>query len=254
MSLKEFHILEQESVQHTRTRTRPVLAGPDAYVPGGDTEEYNYTGPWEALLARFNGLEGTLTRRLQATLTRNADGLFGELNVTYTTYIPGKDATNADPDGSMPGSSRAQPCYDLTTSEASAPIMTHPDFAKISGEGARAMKMLIEGYASEDMFDETRTIGEVAEGADQKLYALVCKGVTEYLVQRVTLTARYKASSTGEVGGGMEVKAPPGPFANVGGGRDWLYLGATQNISNGEIWVTETYKLSGPGGWEKSLY
>lgn len=254
MSLTSFYIKEQEQVSHVLTKQRPVIAGPDAFVPGGETEEFNYSGPWPAMKARFDALDGTLQRRVQATLSRAADGNFAELNYTYTTYIPASDATNADPSGTMPGSSRAQPCYDLTTSEASAPIMTHPDFAKISGEGARAMKMLIEGYASEDMFDESRTIGEVAEGADQKLYDLVCKGVTEYLVQRVTLTARYKATSTGEVGGGMEVKAPPGPFANVGGGRDWLYLGATQNISNGEIWVTETYKLSGPGGWEKSLY
>ena len=206
------------------------------------------------IFAGLNALGGTLTRRVEATLTRSADGNFGELEFTYTSYIPAKDAVNADPESSMPGSSSGNPCYDLTTSEASAPILTSPLAANLSDEGARALKMLIDGFAPSDMFDDTRTIEEVATSADEKLFNLVNKGVTEYLVQRVTLTARYKSASP-VAGGGMVVKDPPGPFASVAGNdREWLYLGATQNMSNGEIWVTETYKLSGPGGWEDDLY
>lgn len=252
--MKRYNITAQESLEHTRTRTRPVITGQDAYVNGGDTETYHYTGPWSTMLARFNSLGGTLTRRVEATLTRSADGNFGELEYTYTSYIPAKDAVNADPDSAMPGSSSGNPCYDLTTSEASAPILTSSLAANLSDEGARALKMLIDGYAPTDMFDDERTIEEVAKAADEKLFKLVNKGVTEYLVQRVTLTARYKSASPVS-GGGMTVKDPPGPFASVAGNdREWLYLGATQNMSNGDIWVTETYKLSGPGGWEDDLY
>lgn len=251
--MKSYNITAQESLEHTRTRTRPVITGQDAFVNGGDTETYHYTGPWATMLARFNSLEGTLTRRVEATLTRSADGNFGELEYTYTSYIPSKDAVNADPESSMPGSSSANPCYDLTTSEASAPLLTSPLATGLSDEGARALKMLIDGYAPTDMFDDERTIEEVASASNEKLFKLVSKGVTEYLVQRVTLTARYKADAP-VAGGGMTVKDPPGPFASAGAGREWLYLGATQNMSNGEIWVTETYKLSGPGGWEDDLY
>ena len=252
--MKRYNITAQESLEHTRTRTRPVITGQDAYVNGGDTETYHYTGPWEAMLARFNSLDGSLTRRVEGTLTRSADGKFGELEYTYTSYIPAKDAVNADPDSAMPGSSSGNPCYDLTTSEASAPILTSPLAANLSDEGARALKMLIDGFSPTDMFDDERTIEEVAKAADEKLFNLVNKGVTEYLVQRVTLTARYKSASP-VAGGGMTVKDPPGPFASVAGNdREWLYLGATQNMSNGEIWVTETYKLSGPGGWKDDLY
>lgn len=252
--MKRYNITAQESLEHTRTRTRPVITGQDAYVNGGDTETYHYTGPWATMLSRFNSLDGTLTRRVEATLTRSADGNFGELEYTYTAYIPAKDAVNSDPESSMPGSSSGNPCYDLTTSEASAPLLTSPLAANLSDEGARALKMLMDGFAPTDMFDDKRTIEQVAKDADETLFKLVSKGVTEYLVQRVTLTARYK-SNTPVAGGGMEIKDPPGPFGGVAGNdRNWLYLGATQNMSNGEIWVTETYKLSGPGGWANELY
>ena len=253
MSLKQYNILAREQVEHTRTKQRPVISGQDSYVAGGDTETYRYTGPWAAMLSRFNALDGSLTRRLEATLTRSVDGNFGELDYTYTTYIPAKEAVNADPGNTMPGSSGDNPCYDLTTSEASAPLLTSPLADNLSEEGARALKMLMDGYAPTDMFDDTQTIEEVAKDANETLFDLVSKGVTEYLVQRVTLTARYKSSSP-VAGGGIEIKDPPGPFGAAGKGRNWLYLGATQNMSNGEIWVTETYKLSGPGGWADNMY
>ena len=252
--MKSYNITAQESLEHTRTRTRPIITGQDAYVYGGDTETYHYTGPWSAMLARFNALDGSLTRRVEGTLTRSADGNFGELEYTYSSYVPAKDAVNADPEATLPGTSSGNPCYDLTTSEASAPILTSPLAATLSDEGASALKMMIDGYAPSDMFDDERTIEEVAKSANDKLFNLVSKGVTEYLVQRVTLPARYKSSSP-VAGGGIGVKDPPGPFASVAGnGRNWLYLGATQNMSNGEIWVTETYKLSGPGGWADDMY
>lgn len=252
--MKSYNLTAQESVERTLTRKRPVITGPDAFISNGDTETFRYTGPWSAMLTRFQSLTGSLTLRVEATLRRSADGKFGELEYTYTNYIPAKDAVNADPDSAMPGSSSGNPCYDLTTSEASAPILTSALAAGLSDEGARALKMLIDGYAPTDMFDEERTIEEVAKDANAKIFELVSKGVTEYLVQRVTLTARYKSASP-VAGGGMVVKNPPGPFVSVAsGGREWLYLGATQNMSNGEIWVTETYKLSGPGGWADNLY
>lgn len=253
MSLKQYNITAKEQVTHSRTKRLPVIVGSDSYVDGGESQEWNFTGPWSAMLAKFNGLTGTLTERLDATLTRSADGKFGELRYTLTNYIPAEEATQGDPDGVLPGGGRENPSYDLTTSEASAPLLTHPNFENISGEGARAFKMLMDGYAASDMFDESRTIGEVAEGASAELFKLVEKGVTEYLVQRVTLTARYKSSSP-VTDSGMAIKDPPGPLGKAANGRNWLFVGATQNVQGREIWVTETYKLSGPGGWEKSLY
>ena len=62
--MKSYNITAQESLEHTRTRTRPVITGQDAFVNGGDTETYHYTGPWATMLARFNSLDGTLTRRV----------------------------------------------------------------------------------------------------------------------------------------------------------------------------------------------
>jgi hypothetical protein len=253
MSIKSIGISEKEQVSYTRTKRRPVIAGPDSYVAGGDTEELNFTGPWSAMVKRFNGLDGSLTKRLEATLTRSADGNFGELRYTFTTFIPAEEATQGDPGGTMPGTTRESPCYELTTSEASAPLLTHPKFSAVNGDGARALTMLMTGHMPDEMFNDEKTIAEVAEGANSEAFALVSKGVTEYLVQRVTLTARYRASSP-VTDTGMAIKSPPGPFGAVSGGRDWLYMGATQNLTNGEIWVTETYKLSGPGGWDASLY
>lgn len=253
MSLKSYNISAQEQVSHTLTKRLPVINGQDSYVAGGTTEEWNFSGPWEAMLAKFKQLSGTVTKRLEASLTREADGAFGTLSYTLTDYIPAREATQGDPDSSLPGSTRENPSYELTSSEASAPLLTAPQFANISGEAAQAFSMLMAGYAASDMFDDTRTIQDVAEPASSDLFALVQKGVTEYLVQRVTLTARYRASAPVD-SPSMVIKAPPGPFGAVQEGRNWLYLGATQSYSNGEFWVTETYKLSGPGGWEEGLY
>lgn len=253
MSLKSINISALEQVEHTITKRLPVITGQDSFVDGGRSEDWHFSGPWSVMLERFNKLTGTVTKRLTATLTRTADGAFGELRYTITDYIKNTEATQGDPDSSLPGSTRENPSYELTTSEASAPLLTAPQYAKISGEAAQAFSMLMTGYAPTDLFDDTRTIQDVAEPASAELFALVQKGVTEYLVQRVTLTARYRASSPVDAPA-MVIKAPPGPFGAVQEGRNWLYLGATQSYSNGEFWVTETYKLSGPGGWEEGLY
>lgn len=253
MSIKSYNIGAKEQVAHSRTKRLPVIVGPDSYVDGGEVEEWNYNGPWSAMLAKFNGLTGSITKRLEATLTRSQDGAFGELRWTWTKFIKGSEGTSGDPEASFPGSQRDNPSYELTTSEANAPLLTSPKFASLSDEGLRAISMLLAGYAPTDMFDEAQTIGDVAQAANAELYKYVVKGITDYIVPRVTLTARYKSSNPVQTEA-MTIQEPPGPFGKVKGDRNWLFVGGTQSYSNGEIWVTETYKLSGPNGWEEGLY
>jgi hypothetical protein len=253
MSLKAFNMHAVERVEHTRTRRRPVIKGTDAYVATGDTETYNYSGPWDEMLARFNALEGTLARRVEATITRSADGGWADLSVVFSSYIPGSEATNGDPDGAAPGGSRGNPQYERSSSEAAVALLLHPKFATVSDEVAQAATQMMNGAAATDRFDDNRTLGDVVQGANEELFSLVSRGVHEVLVQRVQLTARYMAQQPPTTPA-MTIQTPPGPLAAVQAGYDWLYLGATQSYSNGELWVTETYKLSGPGGWAKELY
>lgn len=253
MSLAAYNLRGRQQVERTLTRKRPVIAGPDAFVPSGDSEQLNYTGPWEEMLSRFNAIDGTLRRRVEGHLRQVADGEFAELSVTYTNYIPAKEANNGDPDGVMPGGSRDNPSYSRNFSEATESILLHPKFQGISDEAALAATMLMTGYSATDQFTESETIGEVVQNASAELYAQISKGVTDYLVQRVTLTARYKSDIV-PTQQAMTIATPPGPLAGVASGYNWLYMGATQEYTNGELWVTESYKLSGPGGWDKTLY
>lgn len=253
MAIKRYNMQAVETVPHTRTRRRPVIKGNDAYIATGDTETYNYEGPWAEMLERFEALNGTLTRRVEATLTRTVDGEWAELAVVFSEYIPAAEGVNGDPGGMAPGGSRDNPAYERTSSEAQVALLLHPKFAGVSDEVAQAATQLMSGACATDRWDDTRTLGQVVSNANTELFNLVNRGVTDVLVQRVQLTARYMADSAPSTPA-MTVQTPPGPLAAVPKGYDWLYMGATQSYSNGVLWVTETYKLSGPAGWAKELY
>ena len=111
MSIKSINIELREQVEHTLTRQMPVVAGAELYRATGETESRAWSGPWEQMREKFEGLEYSYFRRLNATLKRVADGEFGELTATWTFYEAGDGSGEAGSDV-QPGTDREHPEYD----------------------------------------------------------------------------------------------------------------------------------------------
>ncbi|MBQ4594784.1 MAG: hypothetical protein IJA81_09135 [Akkermansia sp.] len=261
MGLIDYNVAVREQVYKVRRISRPVMAGKtDKYVATGDTLEQRWTGPWAELEAKMHGLAATEDRRLQATLTRLEDGDMSELQAVWTEYTLNDDDAEGGGGTSfeVPGSSRENPSYSMQVTSVQEPLLTHSAYASESGETLTALKMLMDGYKeteiiSKDEEGNLRTLGEVLAAADPELVKKIKKGQTHYMAPQVAVTARYKSSSIPATTESMKIASPPGGFGTPSG-CNWLFLGAGADVQGEEIWVSETYLLSSPGGWDEEIY
>lgn len=258
MAIKDFNTSLQEQVEMSHRRQAPVLYGEDLYKATGESRSQEWSGPWEEILEKMQQLPATLTERLDATASRTADGAFGTLRATWTLYEFAGASGQAD---SPPGSSRDYPQYEVQTSAVQEPILTHPKLAYLPLNYIKALKMLMDGYTLEDkIYSEGHqaemTIGEfLSEIPTPEATRLVLQGVTHYLSPQVVVTARYTANSVPQFATLCSVvDKVPGPFPAPAGGRNWLFEGPSVSMDGPQIMVSETYRLSGPGGWSEFLY
>lgn len=247
-----------EAVHKVRRISRPLMTGQaDGYVATGDTLEQRWTGPWAALEAKMLNLQADASNRLQATLTRQADGDHAELSAVWTSYVPGGGGGGGG-GANAPGSSRENPSYALQVTSVQEPLLTHPLYANLSQEALTALKMLMDGYKLTEVVatasDGTPTTLEQALGqVDAKLVERVKKGQTHYMAPQIAVTARYRSDSLPDTGNAMKIGNPPGGFSTPAG-CNWLQLVPGIEMQGNEIWVSETYLLSSPGGWDKDIY
>ncbi len=263
--MKHYNITTQEQVDYTLSKQVPIIAGADLYRATGETEERHWSGPWDDMLALYKTLSYSNTRRLRATLQRVADGDFAELSATWTLYSTGDGQTGGTggaEDEKKPGEDRDHPEYDLQTSTVQEPILTHPKWASLEDAILEALKMVMDGYKRTTPFEieingkkEKSTLYDVLKPLKPKeLLQCIIKGVTHYNAPHSILTVRYRAtevpyiSTTGSI-----VASVPGGFATPSG-RDWYFHGPSWQMKGSELWVTEVYELSGPGGWNKFIY
>lgn len=259
MAIKDFNITLQESVAMTQRRQAPVVYGTDAYKATGEQRSQEWSGPWDEVLAQMAELPASLTERLDATASREADGEYGTLRATWSAYeYIGEAGAGAD---SAPGSSRACPAYEVQTSAVQEPLLAHPKLAYLPLNYLKALKMLMDGYTLADtLYDE----GYQAEVTIETLLKdiptpeitrLVLQGCTHYLCPQVLVTCRYQASSVPQFAELCSVvDKVPGNFPAPTGGRNWLFEGPSYSMDGGQLQVSETYRLSGPGGWSDFLY
>ena len=160
-------------------------------------------------------------------VNRLKPGLVCELHVSYRGFL--------GPAGVTPGNS----IEEIISSTSEQPIETHPKF--VSDLGGK--KGAVLNKASFD--DNGRFLGFAADST----YA----GAESYLVPstiyRSTTPARSRPSDVGPVG---TIQDPP-----VGGGQpgsNWLYTARTWRRDGGVYSVTEEYMLSGPKGWDPTIY
>lgn len=264
MAIKNINVTLREAVQKVRRYSRPIITGADKYVATGDTLEQSWTGSWAELEAKMTALAYDLTNRLSCTLTRLADGDHSELRATWTTYTQ-RGADDGSGGGTsfegIPGSSRDNPTYSVQVTSVQEPLLTHPNYNYLTDDYLTAMKMLMDGYKGSDTLMDSRTGDPITidkllselETGDDNIVTRIKKGQTHYMAPHVSLTCRYKSDSVPTLGTSFKIATPPGEV-NTPPGHDWLFLMPSIDVQEGEIWVNETYLLSGPGGWDKKIY
>lgn len=262
MGIVDYNIRTVESVQKVRRIQRPAATGEaDNYVATGDTLEQRWTGPWSELEQKMLSLDYSATSRLSATLTRTADGSLAELSATWSEYIkaPGAESAGSGADYQLPGSSREAPSYSLQVTCVQEPLLTHPKYENLEGKALTALKLLMDGTKESDVVSQDEsgnpvTLQELlAEVGNQELVNKIRKGQTHYMAPQIAITARYKASRIPDTGNAFKISQPPGNFSTPAG-CDWLQLVPGIEAHGKEIWVSETYLLSGPGGWDPDIY
>lgn len=87
----------------------------------------------------------------------------------------------------------------------------------------------------------------------QELLGFMNKGIESYLaphqVYRIDYTSNTEPSTSRIEGVGYIENLPPAPD-----GKNWLYMGMTYTETSGVYSVSLEWELSGPGGWNETLY
>lgn len=259
MAIKSFNIAVREQVAQVLRYRAPVITGADPYHETGESLEQTWTGPWGELEELMRTTPASSTRRIDCTLTRQADGDFSELKIT-TTHYAANDSANDGSSGegtSKPGESASNPAVSCQTTGTLEPILTHPKFASEPEEVLQAFNLVMSGHKLSEKMQvpgesEPRTIASVLSNATPDCYKLIMSGVAQYYSPHTVLTKRYKATAL--PAGACCVRKDPQAGITASEGRDWLYIGPGIEMNGDEIWVTETYELSGPGGWNEFIY
>ncbi len=260
MGIKDYNIDVREAVHRVRRIRRPLMSGVDNYQATGDTLERRWSGPWGELERLMESLGYSEASRLDATLTRVADGDMAELVATWTDYRRKDDAGGGGGEA-MPGSSREAPAISVQVTVTEEPLLTHPNYSFLTGDYLTALKMLMDGYKESDVMTDSRNgepitlkqlLSEVDTG-DDNLVERVKKGQTHYMAPAVQVTCRYRSSTMPKLGTSLKIGQPPSGVPTPPN-HNWLALVPGVDMQNGEIWVSETYLLSAPGGWDQTIY
>jgi hypothetical protein len=235
----------------THRRQAPVLVGADTYRATGATFSQEWTGPWQELYDKMQALTASMAERLDATLTRQADGEYGTLRATWTYYEQGTGEGGEQPQ-QQPGSSRECPQYELSSSATQEPVLTHPKFAAVkwdTGPGI-ALQKLAAGADPDEEFEWLGTrysVGEEAQKVDG--WELVLRA-RSYYVPHVVVSVTRAGGGTASVG---EVVSKVEGVATAAGVK-WLTAGGGASGTGAGRRFVQKYIASGPGGWDKEIY
>jgi hypothetical protein len=167
----------------------------------------------------------------------------GPITVCTTTY---KGVIAEDPE------ELAQVEFDKATTEA--PVETHPRFAlPRENPPVTATEIASVELSLQNNEPPSPTLGETA----LVLYNLKRRGIESYLKPGQIFKRTYvspdipSGAVIDDVG---KIKDPPSPAPAAPTGQNYLYLGASWKKQAGVVTIMESYQLSGPGGWEPTLY
>lgn len=159
------------------------------------------------------------------SVQRLKPGDFAELTVSYRGFF------DSDP-GTGDNSTE-----EIVSNTSDAPIETHPKFVdEIGGTAASPLNGAV-------FDDDGKFLGFAADSE--------FAGVDSYLVPstvyRKTTPTASRPSSVADVG--VIGSAPIG-----GGDKNWLFISRTWRRDGAVYEVSEEYMLSGPGGWNNTIY
>lgn len=154
---------------------------------------------------------------------------------------------------------------ELAVSTSEEPIETHPKYAelsegdKINIQHLKAGRMKGTATAGEYLLTEDNANAKKITFEDPlaaELAGFIAKGLTSYLVAqqiyRYSYTSRSNvgASVLNKVGKITSARGAP----SVGGGRNWLFVGASSQSEGSAYNISLEFRLSGPGGWQEEIY
>ena len=231
-------------VGHTQS-SQPYQRGADG--TGSSTIKKKYNGSLQANLTNIpDYLDAHPYIPEFLAYDSTADQEDGEVTVITTTYkgVISDEQEILD--------LLAQHDFDKATTEA--PVETHPRFAlPRATPPVSATEIAQIELALQNAEDPPLTLRAPA----QALYALKRRGIESYLkpgqiYKRTYVSADIPSGAViDDVG---KIKTPPTPAPPAPFGQNYLYLGASWKKQAGVVTIVESYQLSGPGGWEPTLY
>lgn len=158
---------------------------------------------------------------------------------------------------------------EMAISVSEEPIETHSRYASLSDEDRLKIQELKAGRYKAlpaEVGQPTKYIQKVdGEGVKEITFAdelaaelagKITKGFTSYLepnqIYRVTVVSNNEVSAAKLNKVGKITSAPGAP--EVGGGRNWLFMGVNSTEEGGAFTHTYEFRLSGPGGFDADIY
>lgn len=150
-----------------------------------------------------------------------------------------------------------EPDYDVDYSCSEEPLLTHPDFKNLSEEEQDALMAVASGASPKDTIgDDDKVIKDIVKSdAGKKALEKLRKGHISFLCPGGTFSLTSTKGSISFAGVGKKGSPPAGAPA-APSGCNWLKEGirGRKTGSKGNWRVTETWRLSGRGGWDSDLY
>lgn len=268
MAIKVWGEGDWEQTARSWRRVDPVrVAG--TWEATGYSERWSMKGSLESMRAKMAELEASPRHRLVAQVTRIDDDRHAQLDVEYTDYRSASEmGAGASADGEAPGETRDMPSSRQSTNITQEPILSHSLGEGLTDTELVALNALVNGAGYYDMITLSGpdpsaeggvslyeiTIMEALEHCTNPLKEKILRGITSYYCPHSEVTVRYMVAEYPEPRSACEiVKEIPGQ--KTPNGYNWLRMPSTcEPDGQGQLWVTETYQLSGPGGWDEDIY
>lgn len=243
--MREINIIKREQVENTLEVSR----GDEGEVHAVGTVVYE--DKEEGWSGRCPQIGSTYADDARMTLEKISRKRLpgGMVQVTLTYELPRQAASDF---GAVEETE-----YDVDYSCVDQPLLTHPKFKNLPEEEQDALMAVAGGATPKDTFgDEGKVIEEAVKSeAGKKALELMRKGQVSFLCPGGTFSVTSTKGSISLSGVGKK-GSPPGGAPSVPSGSNWIYYGirGRRTGTRGQWRVTETWMVSGQGGWEEYIY
>lgn len=191
-------------------------------------------------------LPGFIVRRIHAE--REPGGLV-EVTLSY-----GPANWNVSYPG-RPGGNQQIKRYDIEVTGSEESLQTHPRYTSLSETELNALREIIGGNTYQENGAKWET--QVTSSKGLECLGKIKKAVVSFIDPGIIWVERYVDTDLNglEMDKVGNIDSPPGG-APTGGARNYLYMGATANMSDDgkQYNIERRWRLSGRKGWDPQLY